>query len=91
MDVRKKLEIMEQIKEANKQHVEEWKEQQPAPCPFCGEPISLIHEGFVDYWRFHCPNCDFSGSFGPGSASVRYGSKEEARKRAIQKWNKRMG
>lgn len=29
MDMRKKLEVMDQIKEANKRHVEEWKTGQP--------------------------------------------------------------
>ena len=39
MDVRKKLEIMEQIEAANKRHVEEWRETKPFYALFGSDPL----------------------------------------------------
>lgn len=59
-------------------------------CPFCGDPsTAIVYDSYSDIWRFSCPNCHLNASFGYGSASVHYGSKEAARIEALKLWNNR--
>lgn len=64
--------------------------QELKPCPFCGNKWPTItYNSYSDSFDFACPNCDFKGGFGYGSASVHYGSTERAREKAVEAWNRR--
>lgn len=56
MDMKRKLEVMEEINDANKRHVEEWKQEQEAPhnfyFTFGTDP--LFPYGYHDYVLIRC-------------------------------------
>ena len=59
-------------------------------CPFCGTPATMTYNNGSDTFNFACPSCHLKAGFGYGSASIHYGSKERARRAAINAWNRRV-
>lgn len=61
------------------------------PCPFCGCPdrrVSVRKQGNKGY-RVICDRCDAAGPYS-GVMACTQGARENARKNAVETWNRRI-